>query len=311
MKTYIFILFLLISNVATAEYNVDYNIDTCMDANIKSQKLKRQLIQSTKRINTSELISNSALLLEQLKQLNNDLSAAGDLIKLSEEMLIHCENVYPFKGIYDISDKKKTFESYYKLSPDREAFYYKYIVTNQTLTDAITALEQDILKKVNELKPAIRKGLEKELNKEKEMNKKLIKEKKEQDELEELLRQKKLMQQQNQNLKTSIEKTKKTSVKVSNKKSKKINAYTDRMASYATIIGRATACGASPQKALAKVGSWIDRWFSELNINPKMQSTYLTIFMQGTEFHMNQQQAGNTPDSCNSALNTFNSIRWP
>jgi hypothetical protein len=311
MKAYIFMVFLLTPGFANAKYNVDYNIDTCMDANIKSQKLKKQLIQSTKRIQTSELISNSGLLLEQLKQLNNDLSAARDLIKLSEEMLIHCENIYPFKGIYDISDKKKTFESYYKLSPDREAFYYKYIVTNQTLTDAITALKQDILIKTEELKTAIKSGLEKELNKEKETNKKLIEEKKELDELQELINQKNLIQQKNQEIKVSIEKTKNTSISDSNKKTAQISIYTDRMASYAAVIGRATACGANPKTALSKVGAWMDRWFSQLNISSKMQSTYLTIFMQGTEFHMNQQQVGNTPDSCNSALNTFNSIRWP
>jgi len=311
MKAYIVMLFLLTSTFARAEYNINYNIDTCSDANIKSQKLKKQLIQSKKRINTSELISNSDLLLERLKQLNNDLLAARDLIKLSEKMLIHCENVYPFKGIYDISDKKKTFESYYKLSHDRKAFYYKYIVTNETLTNAITALEQDILEKVNELKPAIRKGLEKELNKEKEINKKLIKEKKEQDELTELLHQKKLLEQQNQNLKVSIKKSKKPSVKVADKKAKNINAYTDRMASYAAIIGRATACGANPKNALSKVGAWMDRWFSELNITTKMQSSYLIIFMQGTEFHMNQQQTGKSPDTCKDAMHTFNIIRWP
>ena len=50
-------------------------------------------------------------------------------------------------------------------------------------------------------------------------------------------------------------------------------------------------------------------WF--LLATQLLASNGICIFMQGTEFHMNQQQAGNTPDSCNSALNTFNSIRWP
>lgn len=84
--------------------------------------------------------------------------------------------------------------------------------------------------------------------------------------------------------------------------------YTNQMANYATIIGRAAACGADPSDALSRVGSWMDDWFDKLNLSSTMRSTYLNIFMQGTEHHLHQQQQGTSPDSCGSVLSTFNSI---
>lgn len=84
--------------------------------------------------------------------------------------------------------------------------------------------------------------------------------------------------------------------------------YTDKMANYATIIGRATACGADPTQKLNEVGKWMDNWFDELNLSQNMRNSYLNIFMQGTEHHLLQQQSGKSPDSCSSALKAFNSL---
>ncbi|EJL6401119.1 hypothetical protein NMR73_004200, partial [Vibrio navarrensis] len=89
------------------------------------------------------------------------------------------------------------------------------------------------------------------------------------------------------------------------------SALTDKMASYATIIGRATACGADTENELRMVGRWMDSWFDDLNVNTKMRAVYLSIFMQGVEHHMNQQLSGNSPDSCKSAMKAFNTINWP
>ena len=84
--------------------------------------------------------------------------------------------------------------------------------------------------------------------------------------------------------------------------------YTDQMANYATIIGRATACGADPTKELERVGIWMEQWFDELNLNQKMRATYLNIFREGTKYHLLQQKSGNTPDTCKSVIKTFNSL---
>lgn len=85
---------------------------------------------------------------------------------------------------------------------------------------------------------------------------------------------------------------------------------TDKMASYATIIGRAVACSAETEMELRQVGHWMDGWFDELNISHKMRSMYLSIFMKGTKYHMNQQLSGDSPDSCQSALRAFNAVNW-
>lgn len=84
--------------------------------------------------------------------------------------------------------------------------------------------------------------------------------------------------------------------------------YTDQMANYATIIGRATACGADPTRELEKVGGWMDQWFDELNLSQQMRASYLNIFMEGTKYHLLQQKSGDSPDTCKSALKAFNSL---
>ena len=99
-------------------------------------------------------------------------------------------------------------------------------------------------------------------------------------------------------------------INYSSKKSVSVDNYTDRMASYAAIIGRAIACGVDPTQSLTRVGDWMDGWFVSLNISSKMRTSDLFIFMQGTEYHM-KQQSGNSQDTCGDAINTFNSIRWP
>ena len=84
--------------------------------------------------------------------------------------------------------------------------------------------------------------------------------------------------------------------------------YTNQMANYATIIGRAAACGADPTKEIDKVAGWMDQWFDELNLSQKMRATYINIFMEGAKHHLLQQKSGNSPDTCKSALKAFRSL---
>lgn len=315
MKIYIGVLLFICSGFATA--------DDCMMAHMEAQRLKSKMIMSIKDINP-DYGSNADFLLKQYDKLTTDLSATRRLSDISESTLKHCAGGNFTKEIYYVTDKKTVFltiTSSFYMDGIGKAFQEKYIIPNDTWTQVANAVEKDILNKRKEIKLAIEGGVEKELKKEKELNKKLIAEKKEAEDLKDLLNKKKSLQQENKKLKASIEETKITSTpskamkqptrSYSKKQSVSVDAYTDRMASYAAVIGRAIACGAEPNQALTRVGSWMDGWFSGLNVNSKMQAAYLTIFMEGTKYHMTQQQEGNSPDSCSSALSTFNSIRWP
>jgi hypothetical protein len=87
--------------------------------------------------------------------------------------------------------------------------------------------------------------------------------------------------------------------------------FTDKMATYATIAGRATACGKDMQKETEVVGKWMDSEFDRLNLSNKMRSTYLMTFAEGMTLHMQEQLAGNSPDTCESLQSTLNDFPWP
>lgn len=87
--------------------------------------------------------------------------------------------------------------------------------------------------------------------------------------------------------------------------------FTDKMATYATIAGRAAACGIDMQKETEVVGKWMDREFDRLSLSNKMRSTYLMVFAEGMTHHMQEQLAGNSPDTCESIQGTLNGFPWP
>lgn len=315
MKINIGVLLFIFSGFVTA--------DNCMSTHMEAQRLKSKMIMSIKTIDTDYAFNTDALL-KQYEELTDDLSVTRRLADISENVLKYCAGGRFTKEIYDVTDKTTVFititGSFY-MDDIGKKFQERYIVPNNNWTQVANSVEKDILNKRKEIKLAIEGGVKKELKKEEELNKKLTIEQKEVEELKALLTKKKAIEQENKKLKASIEKTKgsstpskniKQSTRIaSNKNLTSIDTYTDKMASYAAVIGRGAACGGDPNEPLTRVGSWMDEWFADLNVSPKMQSNYLVIFMQGTEYHMKQQQAGNSPDSCSSALNTFNSIRWP
>ncbi len=90
-----------------------------------------------------------------------------------------------------------------------------------------------------------------------------------------------------------------------------IDEYTDKMASYATLLGRAAACNINIESEIEKVGFWMDSWFDSLNIQNKERSMYLLTFMNGTEFHAKQQLSGQSPDNCEQVIRAFRNTRWP
>ena len=82
---------------------------------------------------------------------------------------------------------------------------------------------------------------------------------------------------------------------------------TDRMATYAAMLGRATACGIDTEHEFRLVGNWLDRVFPP---GSNEQKTYLPIFMAGTEYHMNLQLNGETPDSCLKIKHEYSVSPW-
>lgn len=87
--------------------------------------------------------------------------------------------------------------------------------------------------------------------------------------------------------------------------------FTDKMATYATIAGRSTACGLNMVKETEVVGKWMDSEFSRLSISNKMRVTYQMTFAQGMKHHMEEQLAGNSPDTCKSLKEALNNFQWP
>lgn len=103
--------------------------------------------------------------------------------------------------------------------------------------------------------------------------------------------------------------TKNSPEKIKNLKT--VDSYTNTMANYATLLGRSTACGINTTKQLERVGSWMDNWFKSMEISPKMQASYLSIFIQGYQYHIDQQLDGKTPDTCSSVTAAFYKSAWP
>ena len=82
----------------------------------------------------------------------------------------------------------------------------------------------------------------------------------------------------------------------------------DKLTTYATILGRAVACGNSIEAPMSRVGRWIDKKFPS---GSNDQRIYLPIFMEGVRHHAKMQKDGESPDSCSSVTQTFSTFPWP
>ncbi|MGY6274994.1 hypothetical protein [Methylomonas sp. MgM2] len=83
---------------------------------------------------------------------------------------------------------------------------------------------------------------------------------------------------------------------------------TDKLTSYAVILGRAAACGIDTTDASSRVGGWMDRVFPP---GSQDQIIFLPIFMEGMRYHAQQQASGNSPDSCSAVRRAFDGMPWP
>ncbi|MEK6685995.1 MAG: hypothetical protein AABY99_06360, partial [Pseudomonadota bacterium] len=70
----------------------------------------------------------------------------------------------------------------------------------------------------------------------------------------------------------------------------------DKLTTYATILGRAIACGNDIEDSMYRVGvgKWMDRTFLPGSVDQKI---YLPIFMEGVRYHAQMQKEGESPDS--------------
>ena len=87
------------------------------------------------------------------------------------------------------------------------------------------------------------------------------------------------------------------------------NADSDKVATYGTFIGRATACNVNAQaidSASHKIGKWMDRSFFG-----KDKVELMKIFMTSARYHMRRQQQGKSPDSCGTVRKQFKLVNWP
>lgn len=80
-----------------------------------------------------------------------------------------------------------------------------------------------------------------------------------------------------------------------------------RMNNMALLLGRAAGCGLDTERATGVIGAWFDQTFPPGSIE---QRRYLPKFAQEIRRHAEQQQSGNSPDSCADIAEAFRTMRW-
>jgi hypothetical protein len=75
---------------------------------------------------------------------------------------------------------------------------------------------------------------------------------------------------------------------------------------YATILGRAQACGQDISDPSNRVGTWMDSTFSGSDRDAQGQ-----IFANTIQYSAAKQNTGQTPYSCSSVVKAFKDAKWP
>ncbi|MFZ5586108.1 MAG: hypothetical protein ACOZHQ_09285 [Thermodesulfobacteriota bacterium] len=83
-------------------------------------------------------------------------------------------------------------------------------------------------------------------------------------------------------------------------------AVIDQVTSYATMIGRASACGCDTDRATSRVGGWLDRSFSG-----QEKGFYMRILTTGMYNAAKAQADGRSPDSCATVCREMGKVNWP
>jgi hypothetical protein len=82
----------------------------------------------------------------------------------------------------------------------------------------------------------------------------------------------------------------------------------EKMTTYATLIGRALACGVDVNYAVERVGEWMDKVFPP---GSTTQRACLSLFVKTVRYHAKQQARGNSPAFCGWVERKFSETKWP
>jgi hypothetical protein len=137
----------------------------CSDANMKTQRLKRDSIILFTEVMDKDFENNTALLIQQYEKLTHGLKGVRELADISEKTLKHCAGNGFTNEIYSLKNKEKVMFSV-AFTRDFKVFYDKYLVPNNTWTEAAMAFESDIISKRNQIKINIKNAAEQSLKKE-------------------------------------------------------------------------------------------------------------------------------------------------
>jgi len=81
---------------------------------------------------------------------------------------------------------------------------------------------------------------------------------------------------------------------------------TDRLTTYAVVLGRCIGCGFDMEDQSRRVGSWLDQTFAG-----KERQQMLKIFIIGMEREARAQHEGKSPDSCRALRRSCADFPWP
>jgi hypothetical protein len=81
----------------------------------------------------------------------------------------------------------------------------------------------------------------------------------------------------------------------------------ETMSRMALLLGRAAGCGLDTQRAVKAIGAWLDQTFPPGSAE---HTRYLQAFGADVRRHAQQQQNGETPDSCADVASALNAVDW-
>lgn len=157
---------ILVAAIMIGVPNFSYAND-CNDANMKTQRLKKDSIILFTDVMDKDFENDTALLIQQYEKLTHGLKGVRELADISEKTLKYCAGKGFTNEIYSLKNKERVMFSV-AFAPDFKVFYDKYLVPNNTWTEAAIAFESDIISKRNEIKVNIKDAAEQSLKKESE-----------------------------------------------------------------------------------------------------------------------------------------------
>ena len=307
MKGLLFFFLSLVGFVSSASDSMDYNLKVAQPA-FRATFDSFALLQYTPPQTPEGLLNHYKNLSKKLTQLEDSKEKVINGFSqsfISRGRLAKTVNYIDYNNL--LGNAWSNSRSAYKYLVDRKDTI-KSIETLPELLELAISLSQ---KQMKSLKNQIKNTASKQLEVEKARQARLTQLDQELLELESLVAKPANLAAKNNEKESEIKKAQKnqkqTNTKVASTRSD-VSSLTDTMATYATMLGRASACGFETEREFKRVGLWMDGAFPP---GSKEQKIYLPIFLSGVEYHMNQQLNGKSPDNCSTLRRSYNSFRWP